>query len=200
MQNDKKIWIIIGVVIMVIFIMKGIESEKKTTSFSLYNGDYQSVYDLTYSGSSSYCRAITGTSQALRDCFGSYNGGGPYVGFKGRDTCDRLTSDSSIIYNNCMPLGCGHHGGADVCSGGNVYWADSCGGTEELKETCSSGCSGGVCNPPVCNTDADTNCDGIVDRTELGISAATWLSSSLPADRTQLGLAAQAWIDKGGPI
>ncbi len=54
--------------------------------------------------------------------------------------------------------------------------------------------------PIVCNTDADTNCDSIVDRTELGVSAATWLSSSLPADRTKLGLAARVWIDLGGPI
>lgn len=43
------------------------------------------------------------------------------------------------------------------CYAGNVYWYDSCGDREELKESCISGCSGISCDP-VCTSHASSAC------------------------------------------
>lgn len=43
-----------------------------------------------------------------------------------------------------------------------------------------------------CNTSADTNCDGIVDRTELGIYITKWINNQVT--REELGQAIVAWI------
>lgn len=45
---------------------------------------------------------------------------------------------------------------------------------------------------PFCNTLADTNCNGIVDRTELGVYINSWIAGSVTRDN--LGLAIQAWV------
>ena len=43
----------------------------------------------------------------------------------------------------------------------------------------------------VCNTAADTDCDGVVDRNELGTYGQRWINGLVT--RTELGLAGQAW-------
>jgi len=43
-----------------------------------------------------------------------------------------------------------------------------------------------------CNTDADTDCDGIVDRTELGVVMTDWINGQVT--RIKLGEAIQAWV------
>ncbi len=43
-----------------------------------------------------------------------------------------------------------------------------------------------------CNTEADTNCDGIVDRNELGIYITKWLNNQVT--RTKLGEVIMAWV------
>ena len=42
-----------------------------------------------------------------------------------------------------------------------------------------------------CNTEADTNCDGVISRSELGVYINKWLNNQLT--RTKLGEAIQAW-------
>jgi len=44
----------------------------------------------------------------------------------------------------------------------------------------------------ICNTNADTNCDGIVDRDELGVYIIKWIDNQISRD--ELGEAIQAWI------
>jgi len=46
-----------------------------------------------------------------------------------------------------------------------------------------------------CNTNADTNCDNIVDRTELGVSIDGWIAGTVTRDA--LGQAIVAWIGTG---
>ena len=53
----------------------------------------------------------------------------------------------------------------------------------------SSDCS--IQTIPSCNP-ADTNCNGIVDRTELGVYINSWIAGSVTRDN--LGLAIQAWM------
>lgn len=45
---------------------------------------------------------------------------------------------------------------------------------------------------PICNTEADTNCDGIVDRSELGVYITKWLNNQIT--RTKLGEVIMAWV------
>jgi len=60
------------------------------------------------------------------------------------------------------------------------------------QATSSDGC-GGTCNWDVVrNTDADTDCDGIVDRTELGSFITQWIDGQ--ATRDELGQAIMAWV------
>jgi len=47
-------------------------------------------------------------------------------------------------------------------------------------------------NIVICNTDADTNCDGIVSRSELGVSITKWISNQISRD--ELGEAIMAWV------
>ncbi len=57
----------------------------------------------------------------------------------------------------------------------------------------SNGC-GGNCNWNVIkNTQSDKNCDGIVSRTELGISITQWVNGTF--SRTELGASIQAWAN-----
>ena len=48
-----------------------------------------------------------------------------------------------------------------------------------------------------CNTEADTNCDGIVSRAELGTYAMRWIQNDPVVTRQSLGQAAMAWIQGG---
>ena len=80
------------------------------------------------------------------------------------------------------------------CYSNNIYYYDSCGNVEDIKQYCSAGCVTGsfVCNTPVCNTEADTNCDGVVDRSELGVYITKWLNNQIT--RTKLGEVIMAWV------
>ena len=61
--------------------------------------------------------------------------------------------------------------------------------------TSSNGC-GGTCPWTVTkNTNADTNCDNKVDRTELGVSINGWIAGTVTRD--DLGLAISAWVQTG---
>lgn len=93
-------------------------------------------------------------------------------------------------------------GGAFVCSNGDSYWvvpgtATPC----QLREECGTRtCEYGACvGTTTCNTDADTDCNGVVSRTELGVMAQSWINSGgSDSIRITLGQAAQAWISAGG--
>ena len=80
------------------------------------------------------------------------------------------------------------------CYSNNIYYYDSCGNREDVKQSCPAGCVTGssVCHTPVCNTEADTNCDGVVDRSELGVYITKWLNNQIT--RTKLGEVIMAWI------
>ena len=77
------------------------------------------------------------------------------------------------------------------CDSGNVYWYNSLGVREEIFEACADGCSNAQCN--ICNTDFDTNCDGSVDRGELGEAILDWLEEDI--SRNKLGEAISAWSE-----
>jgi len=46
------------------------------------------------------------------------------------------------------------------CSGGDLYWYDSCGNQEEMAQDCECGCDGSACLSPCCNTHEYTECSG----------------------------------------
>lgn len=75
------------------------------------------------------------------------------------------------------------------CSGNNVYWYDSCGAIEGVKETCNWQCSGSNCQR---NTGADMNSDGEVVDGELLSYAQLWLDNQI--GDTELLQAASAWL------
>lgn len=56
----------------------------------------------------------------------------------------------------CESTSCTSHASYQCDSDGNIYWYDSCGSKEEIKETCSHGCTGG--GSPSCNTSSPDYC------------------------------------------
>ena len=79
---------------------------------------------------------------------------------KGSDSCQVCTSTlSTTSWSNAIDgTSCGIGGGCvlglccmpddhKACSGGNVYWHDSCGNEGALAQRCQSGCTAGVCDP-----------------------------------------------------
>jgi len=77
------------------------------------------------------------------------------------------------------------------CYNDDVYWYDSCNIRGSVKESCSDGCENNVCK--ICLTDADENCDGVVDRDELGTSITAWINDQL--SRNDLGTIITAWAN-----
>lgn len=78
------------------------------------------------------------------------------------------------------------------CYLGDVYWYNSCGTIEDLKQDCEdSSCVAGVCVAPVCGT-ADIDCDGVISRTELGTYVIKWINNEVSRD--SLGTIIQKWI------
>ncbi len=78
------------------------------------------------------------------------------------------------------------------CYYNDVYWYDSCGVKEEKKEDCLYQCVIVLGGNDKCSiSEADTNGDGIVDRTELGIYITKWINNQIT--RTKLGQAIQIW-------
>lgn len=60
------------------------------------------------------------------------------------------------------------------------------------KQFCGSqSCSKGYCTSGSCNTEADSNCDGKVDRNELGDYINKWVQNQI--DRNLLGIIIHAW-------
>ena len=65
-----------------------------------------------------------------------------------------------------------------------------------LDEHCGAGknCQNNVCKEPiVCKTDYDVNCNGIVDRNELGDAISKWLFNQI--NREELSNVIQAWAE-----
>ena len=71
-----------------------------------------------------------------------------------------------------------------ICSGISFTQTSNCGNTRSATGTKSC-----------CNTNADTNCDNKVDRTELGVSINGWIAGTVTRD--ELGLAISAWVQTG---
>ena len=76
--------------------------------------------------------------------------------------CNSNGSDSNNIqycYNGCENGECCISHDSYSCFDGHVYWYDSCGSKEEIKENCDSyGCSNEECNSPSSYC-GDGNCD-----------------------------------------
>lgn len=75
-------------------------------------------------------------------------------------------------------------------------WGACSGGQQTRVCVDSNNCGTTTTRPAItqtctCNTGADTNCNQIVDRTELGIYITNWISGSVT--RTDLGNAIAAW-------
>jgi hypothetical protein len=82
------------------------------------------------------------------------------------------------------------------CASATQYQTCLANGLWSGSLSCSSGvCSNNACTTitPTCNTISDTNCDGVVDRTELGVSISSWISGTLSRDK--LGEVIMAWIE-----
>ncbi len=78
--------------------------------------------------------------------------------------------------------------------GWSVYWYDSCGNREEEIEDCGAhDCVDGQCIIITCQSGADGNADGKIDRYELGAFVNKWISGTVI--RSKLGEAIQEWID-----
>lgn len=78
------------------------------------------------------------------------------------------------------------------CSDGDIYWYDSVGVKEDLFDSCDYGCENAVCLENPCTVEGDENCDGIIDRTELGSAISKWISGEI--SRTNLGTIIQNWV------
>jgi len=142
------------------------------------------VGSLNYCSESCTCQNGEGDCDKDTECTGILtcvnNVGANYGWASSVDVCESAPSctshDSYKCYNN------------------DVYWYDSCGGKEEKKTECGDdGCSGRECNvPAVCNTEADTDCNGVVSRAELGAYINKWINGQVT--RTKLGEAIVAWM------
>jgi hypothetical protein len=53
--------------------------------------------------------------------------------------------------------GCTSHA-VSACHGDDLYWFDSCGNKEDVKEQCSYGCDSGNCLTPTCTSEAEVRC------------------------------------------
>ena len=73
--------------------------------------------------------------------------------------------------------------------------APTCTRTTDLcLATSSDGCDGDCIWDVTKNTQADTNCDNIVSRTELGIAINKWVDGTF--SRSELGTAIQSWVNE----
>ena len=77
------------------------------------------------------------------------------------------------------------------CYSSDVYWYDSEGVREDLFESCSDGCENGVCKN--CAGGADENCDGDIDRGELGVAISAWIEGDIT--RSELGSIIMGWAN-----
>jgi len=87
---------------------------------------------------------------------------------------------------------CSYLGG--ICCPSGTYGQNCIGGTFQTSTDCGDLCCvGGTC--VTCNTEADTNCDGVVSRDELGVSITQWLNGEIT--RIKLGEIIVAWVGTG---
>lgn len=76
------------------------------------------------------------------------------------------------------------------CYDNDVYWYNSKNVLEDKFAECgTAGCLNGACK--VCAGTFDSDCNGIISRTELGVAISGWISGSIT--RTDLGGAIQSW-------
>jgi hypothetical protein len=73
-------------------------------------------------------------------------------------TCETMPCDDGGDAADLAPA-CTPYASAD-CASGDVYWYDSCGTREALKQSCGgNGCTGTTCDAPPCTTHASFHCD-----------------------------------------
>jgi len=114
-------------------------------------------------------------------------------------TCVGLGYGCGTYSDNCGgTLSCGSCTAPDVCTSGQCVCQADCGVTrwaleDDCATTMSDGC-GSTCTRTVTqNTGADTNCNNIVDRAELGFYITDWVNNII--NRISLGNAIQAWVE-----
>jgi len=222
MAKDKNTWIIIAIIVGIvfvfgmytqsnnpIFVISGSETVSRSASLNVMPG---STFTLTYtvnsasgswgnsltdsvsggclfpSGSSTYktvmlsedglTKQITITAPASGSCLftGDYQFGS-----------NAVKSMSNLVIN------------INECSSGEVKCISSSQYQNCLANFKWSGAlsvpAGQIClnnQLKICNTIADTNCDGAVDRTELGAIINQWIAGT--TSRDNLGKAIQAWV------
>jgi hypothetical protein len=117
--------------------------------------------------------ACSGTPCVASDaCTGATcSGHGTCVLTNGNATCqcetNYHTSGLSCVQDNCTPT---VHA-SSTCDAGSVYWFDSCGTRQELKQSCANGCANGACTSLV-NPCAGATCSGFGTCVVTGGSAA----------------------------
>ncbi len=91
--------------------------------------------------------------------------------------------------------GCTSHA-SRKCYNNDVYWYDSCGKRETKKEECGTlGCPSGSSScgsAKQCGSNADSNNDGVISRSELGSYINKWIAGT--KTRTTLGKAIMEWV------
>ena len=144
-------------------------------------------------GSMSYCSSTCKCDEGEGDCDGNtqcntglvcVNNVGAKYGFSsGTDVCEKTG-------------GCTYHA-SQKCYSNDVYWYDSCGNRETKKEECGTlGCPTGSSScgsAKQCQSNADSNNDGGVDRSELGSYINKWKAGT--KTRSTLGKAIMEWVD-----
>ena len=117
------------------------------------------------------------------------------------EQCESMVSQSSVCKSECKRLtqelydcvtGCGVYVPSDTPMGGYSFFHDekSCNEITVQQDICALGCYGG--GGQFCNTEADTDCNGVVNKQELLNYGNRWLAKEIT--KLQFLIAGSAWL------
>ena len=152
-------------------------STHDTKAYVCQNGAWSSKG--SYGATESCSWDTSGTNR----CWCSSSSDNFYVDSVGGVHC-RPSTYSSVTNGAWCPAYVSHY--AKTCYNDDVYWYDNNNQITDLYQDCSYGCSGAQCNSPpvtpVCKTEADTNCNGIIERSELQVYIDKWINNQITRD------------------
>ena len=213
MKSKKLLWIIGGIALIIVImngnnfklnntqVVTGSETMTRTSNSQVNAG---STFDVTYTAvgatgqwGATIIEDVTGCTPAYKETLFIHDTGDANT----KSVTYTAPSSGSCTFTGNYQFGsqsiktftsktvtiCTSHS-SYACDSGDVYWFNSCSVKEDLKQDCAAGCSGGICS---CNTDADTDCNGVISTLELQTYGQKWLNSQIT--RTQIGQAIQAW-------
>lgn len=116
---------------------------------------------------------------------GTYTFSGIFEGTSGLS--GNIGGASQIVVNDCTSHS------TTACLGDDIYYYDSCGTQEEIKESCTWQCNVATCQR---NTIADTNNDGTLSLSELITYAQQWIDNA-GVTLSEVISVAEVWVSPG---